>query len=218
MKKKIIILLVVVMCVLLIVSACENGENDDMTLSVAQSDTSDVSTEELTEIDDLHTTDETEPDNKVEKPTEEIFYYEDGSIAYWNEYEYNANGNLIKKTNNRRDGLMAYYTKYEYDENDNMIKEVLRNINDTKLYQYEYYTNGVMSKKIKYRIYSDNLAEKIYEYDINGNEIKYTDYSISYGTLDRTARWYEYEYDINNNRIKDTYYSKDKLAMWYDNE
>ena len=50
-----------------------------------------------------------------------ILYNADGTIRNWTEYEYDANGNMIKRTNYMADGMNSW-SEHEYDAEGNTIK------------------------------------------------------------------------------------------------
>ncbi len=91
------------------------------------------------------------------------------------EWEYDTNGNIIRKSRNDNDYSGDYtYTsyqeyKYDYDENKNVIREE-SNINgeiDTTVYQYD--ENGNLLR----REIDDEITDTtVYQYDENGNLLK----------------------------------------------
>lgn len=126
------------------------------------------------------------------------------------EYEYDTDGNKIKKTENwtnaQNNLSSSILREYEYDTNGNMMKLKLNNSDVEGFYtdEYEYDANGNVTKNIYTDFDGDGNVTVTnsheYEYDTNGNKIK--DISPSDGST--VISEYENEYDENGNLIKYT--------------
>lgn len=69
-----------------------------------------------------------ETEEIVSEPWEETEYYDDGSYVV---YEYDAQGNMIKKTYYNADGIIVFWVIYEYDAQGNRTKETVYNADGT---------------------------------------------------------------------------------------
>ncbi len=88
--------------------------------------------------------------------------YEDGKIAESHfylhgkefmsiyKYQYDENGNKIRRDSYSPEGEFEFYTIYEYDEEGNLIYETLFDKDGYKLSHTEYNKNGDVIKEIKY--------------------------------------------------------------------
>ena len=126
--------------------------------------------------------------------------YRDGAVWYYNVYEYDARGNLIKDSvyhipvagmpdngiYNPENGL-DQFTTYEYDEKNNLLCEE------------RYSWDGSL------------LFRATFEYDQNGNKVREN------GSWEQTNEDYytTYEYDQNGNMIKQSYYNADNNLNYY---
>jgi len=133
------------------------------------------------------------------------------------EHEYDAVGNLIKKT--QRDdasGEVNWWHEYEYDENGNEIK-FSRGYDVTAgalcRYEYEYDDKGNMIKCIDYTI-QEGFITTVFEYDVVGNKIKSTNY---YSEDEEVSSWCDFTYDSNGNLIVSRYTYYDDFG-WFNEE
>ncbi len=131
------------------------------------------------------------------------YYNPDGTLDYYLILEYDSNGNRIKENYYKPDGTLDYYYTGEYDSKGNCIKISQYNADGNLNNVYEYDSNGNKIKESCY--YSDGNLNNVYEYDSNGNRIKESCY-YSDGTL--YGYWIS-EYDSNGNEIKTSYYNGD---------
>ena len=104
--------------------------------------------------------------------------YDDGSYII---YEYDANGNVIKRSDYNPGGTLDFYHTYEYDANGNKIKTSRYNA-DGSYSIHEYDANGNKIKRSDYNPDGTLKEYAIYEYDANGNKIKENHYNPD-GTL-----------------------------------
>lgn len=103
----------------------------------------------------------------------------DGSVYYWNEFDYDEMRNKLRGRHFSDYGDMNYFYEYEYDEDGKCIKEV----------RYDPYGGK--------QLYFEN------EYDSTKRKIKSTIYNCHSG--DKT-HWIEYEYDSKGNCLNETWY------------
>lgn len=124
-------------------------------------------------------------------------YFDGETLLYYDDYEYDAQGNLTKDSWFDGNGELRAYYEYEYDGQGNVTKDASYSA-DGKLYScygYEYDTQGNITKYVKYKADDVQIAERKWEnsYDILGN-------ILDCCTLDRDndstpENWqYEYEY------------------------
>lgn len=122
------------------------------------------------------------------------------------EYEYNANGNMIKKVEYNDDMSISQSYTYEYDSNNRLTKDVLYNSsgNLRKWNSYSYDTNGNLTEEKNYSTFEDPVQAFTYKYDEQGKLIR-KDREIYWS--DRTDKYYYiYEYDADGNLTKETNY------------
>ena len=133
--------------------------------------------------------------------------YRDGAVWYYNVYEYDARGNLIKDSvyhipvagmpdngiYNPENGLDQIAT-FEYDEKNNLVCEERYDWDGSLLFRatYEYDESGNMVKKSGF----------------NGEQGQFSDFfSMQYYSI--------YEYDQNGNEVKSEYYDPDGSLNYY---
>ena len=133
-------------------------------------------------------------------------------------YQYDNNGNLIKKID------VSGETVYEYDANGYMIRQTFVNSGDGGGYVYKEDEVAVVTKEWEYDSTGNQIKETIHseitinsggerertfeesswtewEYDERGNNIKETHFDVD-GNIDSTKEW---EYDENGNNTRETY-------------
>ncbi|MBE6541135.1 MAG: hypothetical protein E7672_01665 [Ruminococcaceae bacterium] len=92
---------------------------------------------------------------------------DDGTDAGWTEIAYNENGDLASRVSYRKDGSFNYGDYFEYDQNGDALKRTRKGSNEyTVDYTWELSTgdNGVSQRKVKGGDFILN-----YHYDENGN-------------------------------------------------
>lgn len=154
--------------------------------------------------------------DKYGNRVKEINYYSsDGSPSSWTEYEYNANGKMIKSTDYRADGSLINWCELTYHTNGRLKKSVKYNA-DGSLYRWdEEDENGLTIKQIRY--YSDGRFDEWIEFerDANGNWTKQTEYNAD-GSI---WQWEEQIYDENGRCIKTAHYNAAGYsAHWSEHE
>ena len=113
--------------------------------------------------------------------------YENGSIKYNEEYEFDEHGNEVKEIDLIKKKTTNYKNTYDGEGRLIMCNEGWRTI------VYDYYDNGKLKKKTtKYRYTKDNSEE--YIYDDRGNLVELIDNSY-FG-----ESYYFYRYDDKNRR------------------
>ncbi|MBE6608636.1 MAG: RHS repeat protein [Ruminococcaceae bacterium] len=134
-----------------------------------------------------------------------ITNYKEEKSVY--EYSYDTKGNLLNKTFTSGDGYRRT-VEYTYDENGRLIKEY--NVPGSTL-EYAYDSNNNLIKKIYTYLPEGDQQINDYTYDKNGNLIKdiHTSYGINKHIID-------YTYDANDNLIKKVFIHPD--GMEYINE
>jgi RHS repeat-associated protein len=108
------------------------------------------------------------------------------------DYTYNANGNIVQKTENPLDSANKAVTTFTYDNNNNLtqVKDANANKNGTATWVYTYDSNGnITSVKLP-----ENQAAS-YTYDSQSNLIKEQDFNNNISTSD---------YDTKNNNTEST--------------
>ena len=144
------------------------------------------------------------------KLTKLVYYNADGSISFWEVYEYDADGNNIKKTVYQKDGKIGSIYEYEYNGNQ-------------KIKSTEYCSDGSLRKVIEYGSNQIKIKESLYsqggvlysvtEYSATGKKSKVTYYGASDSTGVRPV---VNEYDDSEKLIKSTQYNSDgSIGYWY---
>ena len=119
----------------------------------------------------------------------------DGGVVY----EYDGNGNLLKRSTTYSSGS-KYIQEYAYDANGNVTKNVStrydsgENITGKDEYRHEYHSNGIRSKYIyiSYMSSGNKKYEEITEYRENGSRSKYIYISYTDGVeTDRTETLFD---------------------------
>ena len=136
--------------------------------------------------------------------------YEDGTVAEWNEYEYDANGNRSKNISYNADGTVSGWKEYEYDANGNEVKNTSYDADGTVSgwNEYECDTNGNTIRWAEYDANGTAGEWNESEYDEKGNEIK-AKYCWRISDDEFMRGGYEQEYDSTGNEIKCTYLNED---------
>ncbi len=151
---------------------------------------------------------------------------------YKNTYEYDDNGNIVKKVEYTKSGIFyvreaQYDTKYTYNKNGDILQELVRieefstNITDghhiyEEGYNYIYNENQQLIKK---EIINPSDSEDVfcgyeYEYDEQGNRVKeYKYFADGIKELE-----FENIYDSQNQLIKKQYIANFGNSSWLDNE
>ena len=140
------------------------------------------------------------------------------SDVMWEEYEYDAAGNMTKYTGYLgSDGSFWFGNEYEYDGNGKLTKDTYYGANGDIEYRNEYkYDNaGNQMKHIRYDADDSIHMWEEYEYDSTGNQTKYT----SHDADDSISYWEEYKYDSAGNQVKRIRYDADgDINYWYEYE
>ncbi|MCD7804368.1 MAG: tetratricopeptide repeat protein [Oscillospiraceae bacterium] len=177
-----------------------------------------VTEEDATPEADI-TQEETIEDNETREEDElvitEIYYYEsDGSVDYWQEYEYNSDGVLTKVTVYTADQRVSNYNVYEHDSDGKLASwESFGSENElTSSGEYEYDSNGNMVKMISYDLSGNVTLECDSEYDEEGNRVKVT-------MIENSWR-YVIDYNSRGDLVSGTAYSGETVTseMHYENE
>ena len=134
--------------------------------------------------------------------------------SWWEKYEYDEKGNVIRTESHYSSGKNKYnYKEYtlEYDQNDRLIKKTSKGKNGSSGWvEYEYDKSGNLIKETEYELNYSIRSMRKYEYDKSGNMIKESFYTGE--TLDYS---YKYEYDKSNRLIKETKYdNKGTSVEW----
>lgn len=88
-------------------------------------------------------------------------------------FEYNSNGNLVKKeVYSARSNTIVDVYKYEYDSNGNRIKVIWIDSDETQIFNYEYDSDGKLIREVKENEEGENEIVSEYEYDKEGKLIK----------------------------------------------
>lgn len=128
------------------------------------------------------------------------------------EYEYNANGDVTKKTQYTSKGKEATAT-YKYGSNNLVTEAITYDANDkmdTRM-TYEYEADNMIKSSL-YSADNELMLWKEFDYDENGNNIRMSEHNT---VVVRADDYFLYEYDADNNLTKETqYYSDDTLAKW----
>ena len=86
--------------------------------------------------------------------TECIWYNDDGTIKYWDKYEYDSENRMIKDTDLEQDGSVGYWEEYLYDEYGNPSREIFHystgDQTDWYTYEYVYDNDGYMLEETCY--------------------------------------------------------------------
>ena len=211
MKKKILaVMLSVVMAVTMLVGCGDSVETGGRA-ERKKTETQDKNDKSRTESDES---------NEIIRLVQGIQYNSDGSVFAHEEWEYNADGSLVKDTTYKSDGSISGGTMVEYERNaaGDVTKAVSYGLSDGNIrgwYEIEYDSSGHEVKYTEYR--SDGSSSGWYEleYDAAGNPTKGTYYN-SDGSI---SGWAEREYDAAGNPTKETYYNSDSsIREWYEKE
>lgn len=137
-------------------------------------------------------------------------YTYDGNYGYMEEeskngvskyaYEYDDNGNLLKKTECKYTDLAPWITTYTYDANGNLIKVVYTY--DGKTVSTTEYTYNAEGQKLTS---TSDSSKYTYSYDEKGNlsTVLYSYYNPTVGSNENTTN-YAYVYDTYGNVIEST--------------
>lgn len=120
--------------------------------------------------------------------------------AEWDDYEEDAQGNLLKGIKYDEEGNVIEQCEWEYDEEGNVSMErkysYLEDCNPAGYCEYD--GSGNLLKEAKY-IYTDfGKIDKFQEYAPNGNMIK----ELSHDGEGNITIWTEWEYDAAGNIVK----------------
>ncbi len=146
-------------------------------------------------------------------------FYADGSAGEWYEYEYKE-GNCVAETYHSGDGSLLRRMEYEYDAAGNQIKETVFT-NNAKEYwiEFKYNTAGMLMERTKYDIDYTALNKTEYQYNSNGYCVKEINYDSYYNPDGSVSSWYEYKYDNHGNQIKMTVFDSDgTIYNWWEYE
>jgi hypothetical protein len=209
MKRKILTLITCTSLVAMALSACGSTANEistDVVGEEAQTVVSESSTEENSTVEE--TTTEAVGMETVYLLSKQTYYDENGDVEFYEEYEYDDNGNNIS-VKWYSDGMMSSFDTYEYDSNGNMIKLIYTYENEESVFLYEYDSNGTETRSTRYS--GDIILEDNY-YDSYGNIIDDFIYDDD-GTLDYEMIT-DNEYDANGNLLKaKSYFSDDSESI-----
>ena len=116
--------------------------------------------------------------NTKRQATKRIFF-DNGEIQEKHDYEYDRNGNIIKRTVRFKNDLEEFqisFFHYEYDNNHNVIFEAEKNFDKTIRYQKEsQFENDLLVKEIENGFEGSNeTIITLYEYDIDQRLVKIT--------------------------------------------
>ena len=140
----------------------------------------------------------------------------DGSVHMWEEYEYDAAGNMTKYTGYLgSDGSFWFGLEYEYDSKSKLTKDTYCGADGEIDYwnEYEYDNAGNQVKHARYDADGSISYWEKYEYDSAGNQVKRTRYNAD----NDINYWYEYEFDSMGNQTKTTEYSKrGDIVGWFE--
>ena len=105
--------------------------------------------------------------------TREIVYY-NGTLALYDDYEYDAKGNMTREISRGYDGSVWHYFDYEYDEKGNMTREIYRKDDGSVSFYYdcEYDEQGNMTRKISRDADGSVSSYYDYEYDNDGKKTR----------------------------------------------
>lgn len=141
----------------------------------------------------------------------ETSYNADGSVDRLTKYIYNESGDMIEETGCDVDGnvVRSASYEYEYDADGNKIKETenwtnaQNDLSGSISREYEYDANGNVTKFTLSNSDVEGFYTDEYEYDANGNTIKdiYTDFDADGN--EESSSFHEYEYDASGNIIKE---------------
>ena len=121
-------------------------------------------------------------------------YNDDYNSFLYEEWEYNAYGELTDDMIIGNWGDLSNSRSYEYDDKGNLIKTIPYDEYGNPeyyWYEYKYDENGNELEEHICDKYGSKDVNRSSEYDENGNCIK----SIKYGRYGDVESWYEYEYD-----------------------
>ena len=151
--------------------------------------------------------------NKTLKQTR---FNSDGTVSYYQTYQYDSNGNQIGYTRYNSDGTFRERYENEYNSSGYQIKRTQYDVNGIKVAEYEYAGTATNNNTVKQTWFNSNgSVSSIAEYDANGNRFKYTQYNS-----DGSVNYYQtYQYDSNGNQIGYTRYNSDgTFRERYENE
>lgn len=154
-------------------------------------------------------------------PDEALPYIASGTLIRWTEYEYNENGNKIRKTNYDGEETVMSWEVYEYNSDGKLIKLTLYSHPGSYLlkesepskeevliewHEFEYDAGGNNTKETYYN--PDGSIDRWlkFEYDGKGLMIKETVCGND-GSTDYVSFWNEYEYDENGKKISRIVYN-----------
>lgn len=141
--------------------------------------------------------------------------YIDGDYRHTCTYTYNDNCKLTKVHCTDTDGLEEYMEEYEYDANGNLIKYNVFEDGSTYSYEYTYNDKGYMATMVSV---TDEGTRYLFEYtyDENGNKIltvtTFDGMSVRYESVydDKGNKTAEYHKDENGNEIAKYVYTYDE--------
>ena len=150
-------------------------------------------------------------ENSSGKETLHVWRNDDGSVDLYERYEYNGkDGNEPDFTAYNPDGSVKSYTRSDYDANGNMTKRTWYDSDGSvkDYYRYEYDDKGNETKCTRYNPDGSVKEYNRFEYDDNGNNTKETWYNPD-GSVKEYCRS-EYDDKGNNTKYtKCTFYNPD---------
>ena len=128
---------------------------------------------------------------------------EEFAFAYRVDYEYDANGNLIREQRTEND-VIAAVTVYTYNDSGVLIKEEQYEGEEFMLcaYEYELDENGRVATCLRHDYLEGVDTENRYSYDSKGNLIA----DVSSNADGSVQNRIEYTYDENGNEVKRSVY------------
>ena len=231
-----------------VLSACGKGDSTGaepesvqaVVEATTEQDTVEPTSEGVTVSEETTTS---EPEIKtVYLLSKEVHYGGDTELLLFTEYEYNDQGNLIKKTGYDETGAVSdvmeydihgnqiseiYYRegsvdlaleyKNEYDDKGCMVKTTVTFIDDGALrntMEYEYDSKGNLIKEVEY--FADGNEGSVCEYDDKGNMTKLIVriQSVSGEIVSYSPNTTEYEYDSHDNITKQTTYTEEGTFVY----
>lgn len=150
-------------------------------------------------------------------------------------WEYDDNGNEMKKTWYRRDGSVNFTSETEYDDNGRKVKSTDYDADGSVTgwtEANEYSADGQVTKQTSYDADGSVNGWSETEYDVNGNRTRLTRYGAD-GSVDFCNEYDDdgnitqtnyaddgsvdfcYEYDADGNITRQTYYVNDGSVAYY---
>lgn len=150
-------------------------------------------------------------------------YNPDGTLNYYYDYIYDADGKNIRDVGRDADGNVTSYTDFEYNENGDIIRSVYRRgVNDSEgeLGSVEYYRDYVYDENNKliqeglknpdgswrydyyeYGYYEDGRRAAERTLNKNGELVSYEEYEYD-GSGNQTTLKYDYDHSGNQTKLK----------------